>query len=228
VAKTATVAAVLPIGRAAVFVARQVGGACAVEAAPAHRRKPVRSCFVRAVAGRVDTRCVNLHRDVDYRVRLDVLGRVFVTLTAAVPVILLLLKVKLSNDALELRKVGGVCRAVGQALLKRLVEARVVKLLQGTVVVAALLLVLLKARAVLCGSALALANFVQLCTRQLLHANDQEVFLECLHRVILLSLNGVVPFPISLWYGVAQLPASPSIKDRNKPIHWLSFLIMTS
>jgi hypothetical protein len=117
VAKTAAVAAVFPIGRAAVFIARQVSGAGAVETAPAHHHKPVGPCLVGAVAGRIDARCINLHRNVDDWIRLDVLGGVLVAFAAAVPVVLLLLEVELSDDALELRKAGGVRRAVGQALL---------------------------------------------------------------------------------------------------------------
>jgi hypothetical protein len=158
-AKPATVAAILPIGRAAVLITRRVGGAGAVEAAPAHRREPVGSRLIGTVACRINARCIDLHRDVDDRVRLDALGWVLVAFAAAVPVILLLLEVELRNDALELRETSGVRRAVGQALLERLVEPRVVELAQGAVVVAALVLVLLEAPAVLSGGALALANF---------------------------------------------------------------------
>jgi hypothetical protein len=170
--KTAAVAAVLPIGGAVVLVARQVGGAGAVEAAPAHRCKPVRLRLVGAIAGRIDARCINLHQDVNNWVRLDALGRVLVAFAAAVPVVLLLLDVELGNNAFELREGDGVRRAVGQALLERFVEPCVVELAQGAVVVAALVFVLLKTRAVLSGSALALTNFAQLGTHRLLHADD--------------------------------------------------------
>jgi hypothetical protein len=112
-AKTAAVTAVLPISRAAVFIARRVGGAGAVEATPAHRCKPVRSRLVGAIAGRVDARRIDLHRDIDNRVRLDALGWVLVAFAAAVPVVLLLLEVELCDDAFELREAGGVRSAVG-------------------------------------------------------------------------------------------------------------------
>jgi hypothetical protein len=189
VAKTAAVSAVLPVRRAAVLVARQVGSAGAVEAAPVHCRKPVELCLVGAVEGHIDTRQIDLHWDVDNRVRLDALSQMFVALATVVPVVLLLLKVELGNDTLELREVSGVRRAVSQVLLERLVEARVVRLAKGTVVVAALLLVLLKVQAVLCGSALALTNFAQLSTRRLLYADDQKVLLKCFYCFIQLPIK---------------------------------------
>jgi hypothetical protein len=115
VAKTATVAAVLPVGRAAVLVARRVGSAGAVETAPAHCRKPVQSHLLGAVADRIDMRCINLHWDVNNRVRLDALSWVLIALAAAVPVIHLLFEVKLGEDALKLREIGGIRRAIIRA-----------------------------------------------------------------------------------------------------------------
>jgi hypothetical protein len=119
VAKTAAIAAVLPISGAAVLIARQVGGASAVEAAPAHYREPVRSCFVGAIAGRIDACRINLHWNIDDRIRLEVLGWVLITFAAAVSVVLLLLDVELGDNALELREAGGVRRAVGQAFVAK-------------------------------------------------------------------------------------------------------------
>jgi hypothetical protein len=139
---------------------------------PLHCRKPVGSCLVGAIAGRVDACRVNLYWNVYHWVSLGALGGVLVALAAAVPIVLLLLEVELSNDTLELREVGGVCRAIGQVLLEQLVESRVVELAQGPVVISLLLLILLEAQAVLCGSAFSLADFAQLCMRQLLHADN--------------------------------------------------------
>jgi hypothetical protein len=118
VAKAAAVSAVLPICRAAVLVARRVGGAGTVEAAPLHCRKPVGSHLVGAIAGSIDTHHIDLHWYVNNQVRLDALGWVLVTLATAAPVVLLLLEVELGNDSLELREIGGVRCAIGQALLE--------------------------------------------------------------------------------------------------------------
>jgi hypothetical protein len=145
VAKPATLAAVLPVGGAAVLIACRVSGAGAVEATSAHRRQPVGSRLVGAIAGCIDARRIDLHRDVDNRVRLDALGGVPVALATAVPIVLLLLEVELRDNAFELREAGGVRRAVSQALLERLIEPCVVKLSQGSIVVATLVLVLLEA-----------------------------------------------------------------------------------
>jgi hypothetical protein len=114
---------------------------------------------------------------------------VLVAFAAVVPIVLLLLEVELGNDAFELRESDSVRRAVGQALLERLVESCVVKLAQSAVIVAALIFVLLKAQAVLSGSALALTNFAQLSARQLLHADNREAFLEHLHCIIPSSIE---------------------------------------
>jgi hypothetical protein len=183
-AEIAAITAVLPIGGAAILVARRVGGAGAVEAASVHHRKPVGLRLIGAVAGHIDARRINLYWDVDNQVHLDVLGWVLVVFAAAVPIVLLLLEVKLGDNTFELRETGGVRRAVGQALLERLVEPCIVELSQGTVVVAALVLILLETQAVLSGSALALTNFAQLSTRQLLYADDREAFLEHFYCII--------------------------------------------